>query len=112
MANQPHKGPAAKAEASVDTVAQLQEAGFGSLLGVGTAWMERLNEMGAEMFSFVADRIKEGVKTQHEILNCRNATELQHVQAQFVQNAMDQYQTETGKLFDMGAKTNSRNGND
>ena len=112
MASKPHQDTSAKAETPIDPLAQLRDAGFGNMLGMGTAWLERLNEMGAEMVSFVADRIKEDVKTQHEILNCRTANELQHVQAKFVQKAMDQYQAETGKLFKMGAKTMSRNGND
>lgn len=85
-------------------VTQLQEAGFANMMGMGTAWVEAIGEMSAEMVSFVADRIKEDVKTQHEILNCKNVAELQHVQAQFFQKAIDQYQAETGKLVEMTNK--------
>lgn len=87
-----------------DAMAQLQSAGFGSMMGMGTAWVETLSDMSAEMLGFVADRIKEDVKTQHQILHCKDAAELQHIQAQFLQKAFDQYQIETCKLVAMGNK--------
>lgn len=87
-----------------DALAQMQENGFGNMLGMSTALMEAFTDMSAEVVGFVADRIKEDVKTQHEILHCKSVTDLQHIQAQFVQKAIDQYQTETGKLVEMGTK--------
>ena len=92
------------AEAPMQAVAKLQEAGFTNLMGMGTAWMEAMSEMSAELANFVAERIKEDVKTQHEILNCKNVADLQHIQAKFVQKAIDQYQAETGKLVEMSQK--------
>ena len=74
------------------------------MLGMSTAWMGALSDMGAEVMSFVAERIKEDVKTQHKVLHCKNMAELQHVQSEFLQKAMDQYQAETGKLMDMSTK--------
>ena len=104
MANKPNPETAAKGEAPLDALAQLQEAGFGNMAGMSTVWMEAMSDLGAEMVSFVADRIKEDVKTQHDILHCKNVAELHHIQAQFIQKAMDQYQGETGKLKEMSAK--------
>lgn len=89
---------------SMDALAQLQQAGFGNLVGMSAAWMEALGEMGSEMLNFMSERIKEDVKTQNEILQCKNAADLQHIQAQFVQKAMDQYHDETGKLIEMSTK--------
>lgn len=91
-------------EAPLNTIAQLQEAGLGNMMGMGTAWIEAVSEMSAEVAQFVAERIKEDVKTQHEILHCKNVADLQHIQAQFLQKAADQYQAETGKLVQMGTK--------
>ena len=88
----------------LDTLKQLQEAGFGNMMGMSTAWIESLSDLSAEMVSFVAERIKEDVKTQHKVLHCKNMAELQHVQSEFLQKAMDQYQAETGKLMDMSTK--------
>lgn len=104
MANkQTTQNPAAE-DTAVDAMAKLQQAGMGNMMGMSTAWMEALSDMSAEVASFVADRIKEDVKTQHEILHCKNVGELQHIQAEFIQKAMEQYQAESGKLLDMGTK--------
>jgi hypothetical protein len=94
-----------------NALAHLQEAGLGNMMGMSTAWMEALSDMGAEVATFVAERIKEDVKTQHEILHCKNAGDLQHIQAEFIQKAVDQYQAETGKLLKMSTEAFA-NGND
>lgn len=90
------------ADAPMSTIIQLQEAGMGSMMGMGTAWVEAVSDMSAEVAHFIAERIKEDVKTQHEILHCKNVADLQQIQAQFIQKAVDQYQAETGKLVEMG----------
>lgn len=90
------------ADAPFNAITQLQDAGLGSMMGMGTAWVEAISDMSAEVAHFVAERIKEDVKTQHEILHCKKVSDLQHIQAQFIQKAMDQYQAETGKLVEMG----------
>lgn len=82
-------------------LAALQAFGFNNATSFGTAWVEALSNMGSEVMSFVADRIKEDVKTQHEILHCDDMAELQKIQARFVQKAVDQYTAETGKLVEM-----------
>lgn len=101
MADKQDRATPTNVETFQNAATQLQEAGLGSMMGVGTAWMEAMSDMGAEMVSFVAERIKEDVKTQHEILHCKNVADLQHIQAKFIQKAMDQYHAETGKLVEM-----------
>lgn len=68
---------------------------------LGSAWFENMSDLGSELMSFVADRIKEDVRVQHELLHCKSLTEIQTVQAAFLQKAFDQYQAETGKLVEM-----------
>ena len=68
---------------------------------MNTAWAEAFSEMSSEFIRFLSDRISEDVKTQHQILHCKDIRELQHIQAEFVQKAIDQYQAETGKLIEM-----------
>lgn len=84
-----------------DPLSHLQDAGLGNMTGMGIAWVEALGEMQTEVVSFVAERIKEDLKTQNELLHCRTVADVQHVQAQFIQKAMDQYHAETGKLVEM-----------
>lgn len=90
------------ADAPFNFFAQMQENAFGKAFGMGSAWIEAMGTMSAEVMHFLADRIKEDVKTQHAMLHCKTLAELHHVQAQFLERAMDQYQEETGKLVELG----------
>ncbi|WP_299410117.1 phasin family protein [uncultured Roseobacter sp.] len=104
MANKSETQTSTKDAAPFGALAQLQEAGFGNMVGMSTAWMEAMGDMGAEVAGFIAERIKEDVKTQHKMLHCKNVGELQHIQGEFIQKAIDQYQAETGKLVEMSTK--------
>ncbi|NNE54114.1 MAG: phasin family protein [Sulfitobacter sp.] len=104
MTRKTDKTEAAHPQSPNEIIAHLQEAGFGNMMGMSSAWLDALGKMGAEMATFVADRVKEDVKTQQDLMGCKTVEELQHVQAQFVQKAMKQYQEETGKLVEIGTR--------
>lgn len=104
MANKQSAQTTATEDTALHAITKLQQAGMGNLMGINAAWIEALGDMGAEIASFVAERIKEDVQTQHEILNCKNVGELQNIQAAFIQKALEQYQAESGKLLDMSVK--------
>ena len=97
--SQPKDSAAAAGEA---VMRQLDDAGLGSLRWMGTAWFEAMADMNSEVTSFVANRIKEDVKTQHKLLHCSDAQELQKAQLEFLEKAYEQYTAETGKLIKMG----------
>lgn len=78
-----------------------QTAGLGSLSWLGAKWLENLGDVGAEWLSFVAARVREDVKTQHELLHAKTIGEVQHIQAQFLRTAMDDYRQETGKIVEL-----------
>ncbi|MWD27368.1 phasin family protein [Aquicoccus sp. SCR17] len=59
-------------------------------------------DIGSELQDFIAERIREDVKTQHRILHCHTPAALQHIQAEFLQKALDDYAAETGKLVELG----------
>ena len=103
MAAKSEESQSAKAKpgASDQDIMTMTELGFGNMSKLSTAWVEAFSDMGSEVISFVADRIREDVKTQHRILHCKDMTELQHIQAEFIQRAIDQYTAETGKLVEM-----------
>ncbi|MCG6884337.1 MAG: phasin family protein [Silicimonas sp.] len=88
-------------DGQVPDIAALQLLGFNTMTSFGTAWMETLGNMGSEMLSFVADRIKEDVKTQHRCLHCDDMAKLQEIQAEFFRKAIEQYTAESGKLVEM-----------
>ncbi len=81
---------------------QLQDAGLGPLGWLGTTWFEAMIDINSEVIDFIADRIKEDVKTQHEFLHCKEPAALQKAQMAFLERAYVQYTTEAGKLLKMG----------
>ena len=93
---------------------QIEEAGLGPLRWLGTTWFETIADLNSEVVSFIADRVKEDVKTQHRILHCKNAMEMREVQLDFLEKAYAQYIAETGKLINMsmdmlpGAKSGTK----
>ncbi|QPH52940.1 phasin family protein [Pontivivens ytuae] len=86
---------------AAEDIATMQKLGFDNFSAMGTTWAETMSELGSEVVSFMAERIREDVKTQHEILHCKNMSDLQKIQARFMQKAIDQYTAETGKLVEM-----------
>lgn len=80
---------------------ELHKTGLGSLSWLGSDWLENFSDLGAEMLTFMADRVREDVRTQHQLLHARDLSEVQKIQTQFLQDAVDQYAAETGKLVKM-----------
>ena len=80
---------------------QFEDAGLGPMRWIGTQWLEAMADMNSEVVSFVADRIREDVKTQHALLHCKSAEEAQRIQLDFLEKAYEQYTVETGKLVKM-----------
>lgn len=79
-----------------------EDAGLGPMRWMGTAWFEKLADMNSELADFLADRIREDVKSQHELLHCKSAEEFRTAQFAFLDKAYEQYTAETGKLIQMG----------
>jgi len=89
---------------AMKAITDLQKAGLGPLAWMGTAVLESMSAMGSEVTQFIAHRIKEDVRTQHQILHCKDVSELRQIQTDFVQNAIEQYTAETGKLVQMNSE--------
>lgn len=81
---------------------KVQETLLGNMIEMSAAWTEMINDMRAEVSSFVVDRIREDVKTQQDIMNCKTIADVQRVQGEFMEKAMKQYQAETHKLLAIG----------
>lgn len=79
-------------------LADLGAARSGSLPWLHGAAADVLADMGAQWVQFVADRVREDVKTRQAILQCRNAAELAHIQEAFLQKAVDDYTAQTGRM--------------
>ncbi|WP_088631548.1 hypothetical protein [Phaeobacter sp. 22II1-1F12B] len=70
----------------------------------GRDYLETWLDIGSELQDFVAERIREDVLTQHRILHSHTPGELKHIQAEYVQKAMDDYAAKTGRLVELGNK--------
>lgn len=91
------------ADEAVAALAALQAAGPGALGKVYVAMLEGAGDFSSEVIQFVAQRIAEDVKTQHEIMECTNPADLVQIQQRFLQKAFDQYTAETGKLVKLSS---------
>ena len=95
-------------------IKQIEDAGLGPMRWMSTNWIEAMAELNSEVVSFVADRIREDVQAQHEILHCKSLQDLQKTQMNFLEKAYEQYTSETGKLIKMsmdilpGAKSETK----
>ncbi|WP_176695403.1 phasin family protein [Phaeobacter sp. B1627] len=78
-----------------------EEAGIESIASFGTDWFEAMAEIGSEMLNFTAERIKQDLETQHELLSAKGIADIQRIQLQFFQKAINDYAAETAKLLEM-----------
>ena len=89
----------------VEATTRLQMSGLGALNWLGTRWLEAMGDASAEWVGFLAERIGEDVRTQHALLHAKSFSEVQHIQAAFLQKALDDYRDETGKLLGLYSET-------
>lgn len=87
---------------AIASLRDIQDTGFASASKFGAAWLEAMNDLGSEVLSFVVNRVKEDVQTQHEVVRAKSLADVHHIQSQFVQKTIDQYTAETGKLVAIG----------
>jgi len=80
----------------------LQKAGLTALPWFNGRAAEKIGSIGAEFVEFLAERIREDVKTQHQLLQCRDIAEAQRIQQTFLQTAADQYAAQTGRMVELG----------
>lgn len=92
------------AQAMQDAMAQMQKMSMGSMSWAGTDWMTRMNSLGSEVMQFMAERVQQDVDLQQRMLACKDVTELQKIQAEFLQTAINRYTEESGKLLEMYTK--------
>ncbi|WP_299614294.1 phasin family protein [uncultured Tateyamaria sp.] len=88
----------------IDAMANWQAASLGALNWFGAPTIERMSDMGAEWMTFVAERVREDVALQHSLLHAKTPADVQHVQMTFLQNALDQYSAETGKMIELSSR--------
>lgn len=86
----------------------MQSAKFPEMPDLGTSWLEHIADYGQEVMNFMAKRVAEDAQTQHSLLHAKGVAEVQHIQAQFFQRAMDDYAAETARLVALGKSMTSQ----
>lgn len=85
-------------------------AAFGPWGEVGAAWAEAMSGLGGEVVRFLSERMQQDVGLQQRLMAARSLDEAQHVRAEFVQKAIDQYMEETGRVVEIGEELARRLG--
>ena len=98
----------AAAEAAALQVAARQQDAVQGARTVGSAVFEGLARAQRQVADFVADRIRQDIETQSELLACRTLDDVREVQSRFFRRAMDQYAAETGRLMQLGSEVVTR----
>jgi hypothetical protein len=76
-------------------------AAFGPWGQVGAAWAEAMSGLGGEAMRFLAERMQQDMGLQQRLIHATSVEEVRHIQAEFVQKAIDQYVAETGRVVEI-----------
>lgn len=81
----------------------MQNASTAFVPDFGPEWLEAMSKVGHEMLTFMSERVKEDLQTQHALLQAKGIAEIQQIQAEFLKKAQEDYAVEMAKLVEMGA---------
>jgi hypothetical protein len=87
-----------------NTFAEIHKSGSDSIAKLGVNWIETLGDLNAEAARFIAQRIAEDVDTQHKMLHCKSLKDFQHLQLDFFQTAMMQYEESAARMLAITTK--------
>ena len=68
----------------------------------GAAVIEGFVEARKRITDFLADRIRQDIEVQSELLGCRNLDDVREVQSRFFRAAIDQYAAEASRMMRLG----------
>ncbi|WP_343502952.1 phasin family protein [Alloyangia pacifica] len=103
-ASKPASKPALAAAATVAPVERSVRMSWDLEPYAATALVDTMLDIGAELQSFTAERVREDVATQHRMLHCKTPGELIHIQSAFFQKASEDYRAHWGRLAELGNK--------
>jgi len=89
---------------SAQQAASLPQTALAGVGSAGTAVAENVARVRQQVAEFVADRIRQDLEVQSELLGCRNIEQLGAVQSKFFRNAVDQYVTESARMLSLGTE--------
>jgi phasin protein len=101
-------GIASAEDTLIDAVTASQQEALETMEVASHAVFEGLSKVQREVADFVAERIRQDMETQQELLRCRTLDDVRKVQAHFFQTAFDQYSAETTRLMKLGGDVAAR----
>jgi exonuclease VII large subunit len=97
-----------QAEANRQAAEQVRQDALQGAEVAGTAVFEGFARAQKQIADFVADRIRQDIETQSELLGCRSLEDVREVQSKFFRRAMEQYSAEARRLMNLGGDVVSR----
>jgi hypothetical protein len=104
MAHQ-HKAQEAASEIAsaqdmlIDEMTASQQEALETVEAAGRAVFDGMSRVQHEIADFVAERIRQDIEAQQELLRCRTLDDVRQVQARFFRTAFDQYAAEASRLL-------------
>lgn len=86
----------------IEMLRRMQEIEFPRMPATGLGFMATYSDMGTQTLTFMSERIRQGVKTQQDLMNAKGLAEVRHIQMQFFQRALDDYTNQMVKLAELG----------
>ena len=91
-----------------EAITSAQQETLHNIDAAGAAMLEGLTKAQTEISDFIAERIRQDVETQAEMLRCRTLDDVRDLQTRFFRTALDQYAAEASRLMKIGADTMQR----
>jgi hypothetical protein len=86
----------------------LQQEAVAGANAAGTAMLQGLEEARKSVSDFLADRIRQDIEVQSQLMACRTLDDLREVQTRFFRSAVDQYSAEASRMMKLGTDVVSR----
>lgn len=86
------------ADRVLNHISELELSFIRPLGAFNTAMVDASMNLLEEWTSFVAKRVRQDVRTAHQMLHCRNAAQMQAIQSGFFQQAINEYQGEAARM--------------
>jgi hypothetical protein len=93
---------------TTEAILSAQQETLHNMGAASAVLLEGLTKVQAEIADFIAERIRQDVETQADMLSCRNLDDVRDLQTRFFRTALDQYAAEVSRLMKISTDTMER----
>ncbi len=98
----------AAAEQAGQRALALQQDAVAGAGAAGAALVEGFTEARKRIADFVAERLRQDIEIQGQLLSCRTLDDVRDVQSRFFRSAVDQYAAEASRMMQLGTDVVAR----